>query len=66
MRLAGRKAYLVLRSGKWDIPYLEMARFGHEPDLIMRLPFGVPYVRSSLSICAKCVVALGFPDILSA
>lgn len=69
MRQAGiRKAYFVLRSGKWDIPayfgdglLLDM-NLGY---LIMRLPFGVPYTLDQAYPFVKhAVIALGFPDIL--
>jgi glucose-1-phosphate thymidylyltransferase len=69
MRLAGiRKAYFVLRSGKWDIP----AYFGDGTFLdinlgylIMRLPFGVPYtLDQAYPFVKNAVIALGFPDIL--
>lgn len=69
MRLAGiRKAYFVLRPGKWDIP----AYFGdgnlldmHLAYLTVRLPFGVPYTLDQAYPFVKdAIVALGFPDIL--
>lgn len=69
MRLAGiRKAYFVLRSGKWDIPsywgdgmLLEM-NLGY---LMVRLPFGVPYtLDQAYPFVKNAVVAMGFPDIL--
>ena len=69
MRLAGiTKAYIVLRSGKWDIP----AYFGdgamlnmHLGYLIMGLPHGVPYTLDQAYPFVKdALVALGFPDIL--
>jgi glucose-1-phosphate thymidylyltransferase len=69
MRLAGiRKAYFVLRSGKWDIP----AYFGdgmlldiNLGYLMMRSPYGVPYTLDQAYPFVKdAVVALGFPDIL--
>ncbi len=69
MRLAGiTKAYIILRSGKWDIPaYLGdgailSMNLGY---LIMGLPFGVPYtLDQAYPFVQKAVVALGFPDIL--
>jgi glucose-1-phosphate thymidylyltransferase len=69
MRLAGiSKAYLVLRSGKWDIPaYLGDGRIlnmnlGY---LMMRLPFGVPYtLDQAYPFVQNALIALGFPDIL--
>lgn len=69
MRLAGiYKAYLVLRSGKWDIPAylgdgttLDM-NLGY---LMMRLPFGVPYtLDQAYPFVQNALIALGFPDIL--
>lgn len=69
MRRAGiRKAYFVLRSGKWDIPayfgdglLLDM-NLGY---LMMRLPFGVPYtLDQAYPFVNHAVIALGFPDIL--
>lgn len=69
MRLAGiTKAYIVLRSGKWDIPaylgdgvMLDMS-LGY---LIMGLPFGVPYtLDQAYPFVQETLVALGFPDIL--
>jgi glucose-1-phosphate thymidylyltransferase len=69
MQLAGiRKAYFVLRPGKWDIPayfgdgtFLNM-NLGY---LIMGLPFGVPYtLDQAYSFVKHAVVAFGFPDIL--
>lgn len=69
MRLAGiRRAYFVLRSGKWDIPkYWEDGtlvdiNLGYA---IVRLPYGVPYtLDAAYSFVQNAVVALGFPDIL--
>jgi glucose-1-phosphate thymidylyltransferase len=62
------KAYLILRSGKWDIP----AYFGDGAMLnmnlgylIMGLPFGVAYTLDQAYPFVKdSLVALGFPDIL--
>lgn len=69
MRLADvRKAYFVLRSGKWDIPtYLGDGtivdmNLGY---LIARLPFGVPYtLDQAYPFIQNALIALGFPDIL--
>lgn len=69
MRLAGiRRAYFVLRSGKWDIPgYWEDGtlvdmNIGYS---IVRLPYGVPYtLDAAYPFVQNAVVALGFPDIL--
>ncbi|MEP0747568.1 sugar phosphate nucleotidyltransferase [Trichocoleus sp. AS-A1] len=69
MRLAGiKKAYTVLRPGKWDIP----AYFGDGTLLDMNLgylmlglPYGVPYtLDQAYPFVQDAVVALGFPDIL--
>lgn len=69
MRLAGiRKAYFLLRPGKWDIP----AYYGdgtlvdmHLGYLIVRLPFGVPYtLDQAYPFVKNAIIALGFPDIL--
>ena len=69
MQQAGiRKAYFILRPGKWDIP----AYFGdgtsldmHLGYLTIHLPFGVPYTLDQAYPFVKhAIVALGFPDIL--
>ncbi|NES17545.1 MAG: dTDP-glucose pyrophosphorylase [Symploca sp. SIO3E6] len=69
MQLAGiTKAYMVLRSGKWDIP----AYFGDGTMLdmnlgylMMRLPYGVPYsLDQAYPFIQEALVAVGFPDIL--
>jgi glucose-1-phosphate thymidylyltransferase len=69
MRLAGiTKAYVILRSGKWDVP----AYFGdgalvdmHLSYLLMRLPHGAPYtLDQAYPFVQDALVALGFPDIL--
>ena len=69
MQLAGiAKAYIILRSGKWDIPaYLGNGAMlnMHLGYLIMGLPFGVPYtLDQAYPFVQKALVALGFPDIL--
>ncbi len=69
MRLAGiRKAYIILRQGKWDIPaYL---RDGALVDmdlayLMVGLPFGVPYtLDQAYPFVQDKLVALGFPDVV--
>ena len=63
-----RKAYFILREGKWDIPkyfgdgaLVEM-NLGY---LMMRLPFGAPYtIDQAYSFC-PCIRSslFGFPDI---
>lgn len=69
MRLAGiRKAFLILRPGKWDLP----AYFGdgslvdmHLGYLLLGLPYGVPYtLDQAYPFVQNALVALGFPDIL--
>jgi glucose-1-phosphate thymidylyltransferase len=69
MRLAGiAKSYILLRSGKWDIPaYLgDGAMLNmHLGYLIMGLPFGVPYtLDQAYPFVQEALVVLGFPDIL--
>lgn len=69
MLVAGiRKAYIVLRSGKWDIPaYLGDGKMldMHLAYLMMRLPFGVPYtIDQAYPFVQDAMIALGFPDIL--
>lgn len=68
-RRAGiRRAYVVLREGKWDIPaYLGSGRqldmqLGY---LLMDRPYGVPYTLDAATpFLEGHHVALGFPDIL--
>jgi glucose-1-phosphate thymidylyltransferase len=69
MRRAGiTKAFLILRSGKWDIPayfgdgaMLEM-NLGY---LLMRSPYGVPYtLDQAFPFVQNAIIALGFPDLL--
>ena len=69
MRLAGiRKAFIVLRQGKWDIPaYLEdgSSLNMHLSYLMMGLPFGVPFtIDQAYPFVNEATVALGFPDTL--
>jgi len=67
MRLANvKKAYIILREGKWDIPtyfgdgkILDM----HLAYLMMGLPFGVPYtLDQAYPFIKDALVVLGFPD----
>jgi glucose-1-phosphate thymidylyltransferase len=67
MRLANiKKAYIILREGKWDIPtyfgdgkILDM----HLAYLMMGLPFGVPYtLDQAYPFLEDALVVLGFPD----
>jgi len=69
MSFAGiSKAYIVLRSGKWDIP----AYFGDGSMLNIQLaylmlgaPFGVPFtLDQAYPFVRHATVAFGFPDIL--
>jgi glucose-1-phosphate thymidylyltransferase len=70
MRQAGiRKAYVILREGKWDIPayfndgiaLLDM----HLAYLMMRQPFGSPFtLDQAYPFAREAIVALGFPDIV--
>ena len=69
MRVAGtRKAYIVLRQGKWDIPayFKDGDQFGiHLAYLMMGLPYGVPYTLDQGYFFVKdAIVLFGFPDIL--
>ena len=69
MRLAGiTSTYVILRSGKWDIPaYLgDGTMLGMNlAYLIMRLPYGQPYTLDQAYPFVKdATVALGFPDII--
>ena len=70
LRRAGiRKAYVVLREGKWDIP----AYFGSGAELldmqlaylVTRVPYGSPFsVDAAYPFVRDATVALGFADIL--
>src|SRR4030042_5303742 len=69
MRMADiKRAYIILRKGKWDIP----AYFGdgkmldmHLGYLLMDLPYGVPYtLDQAYPFVKEAMVALGFPDII--
>jgi glucose-1-phosphate thymidylyltransferase len=69
MRNAGiRKAYFILRNGKWDIP----AYYGdgslvdmHLGYLVLGLPFGIPYtLDQAYAFVCNATVAFGFPDLL--
>ena len=63
-----KKAYFILRQGKWDIP----AYFGdgkmldmHIGYLIMDLPFGVPFtLDQAYPFLKNAKIAFGFPDII--
>ncbi len=69
MRAAGaKKAYVILRSGKWDIP----AYFGDGSHLdmqlaylMMGLPYGVPYtLDQAYPFTDGATIVFGFPDLL--
>jgi glucose-1-phosphate thymidylyltransferase len=70
MRLAGiRKAFLIIRDGKWDIP----AYYNDGTELLdlhlayvtARLPYGPPFsLDAAYPFVKDAIVALGFPDIL--
>ncbi len=63
-----KKAYIILRENKWDIP----SYFGdgklvdmHISYLMMDLPYGVPYtLDQAYPFVQDALVALGFPDIM--
>ena len=63
-----RKAFFILRSGKWDIPdyYRDGDAFGVELGyLVARLPYGPPYtLDQAYPFVRGSRVAFGFPDIL--
>lgn len=63
-----RKAYLILRQGKWDIPaYLGDGTIVDMQlaYLMMNLPFGPPYtLDQAFPFVSEVLVAFGFPDIL--
>jgi glucose-1-phosphate thymidylyltransferase len=70
MHLAGvRKAYVVLRKGKWDIPYHlgDGDSFGMDlAYLIMGRPLGVPFtLDQAFAFIETATVVFGFPDILT-
>lgn len=69
MRRAGiTKAFIILRSGKWDIPaYLSDGAMldMNLSYLMMRLPYGVPYtLDQAYPFVQGAMIALGFPDLL--
>jgi glucose-1-phosphate thymidylyltransferase len=64
-----RKAYIVLREGKWDIPtyYNDGAALldMHLAYLMMRWPYGPPFtVDQAYAFVRHAIVAFGFPDLL--
>ena len=69
MRLADvRRAYIILRKSKWDIPaYLGDGKMldMHLAYLMMYLPFGVPYtLDQAYPFVQDAMVTFGFPDII--
>jgi len=69
MKLADiSNAYLILRSGKWDIPayFGDGAMLGMNLGyLLMGLPHGVPYsLNQAYPFIQGKMIAMGFPDIL--
>ncbi len=70
MRLAEiRKAFLVIRDGKWDIPaYYKDGAAMLDLDLaylVARLPYGPPFsLDTAYPFVKDAIVAMGFPDIL--
>jgi glucose-1-phosphate thymidylyltransferase len=69
MRSAGvRKAFFILRPGKWDIPqyYGDGSLLNmHLGYLTIHVPYGVPYtLNQAYPFVQEAMIALGFPDIL--
>jgi glucose-1-phosphate thymidylyltransferase len=70
MRSAGaKKAFVVLREGKWDIPtyYNDGTALVdiHIAYLMMRVPFGVPFtIDQAYPFVRDSLVLFGFPDIV--
>jgi glucose-1-phosphate thymidylyltransferase len=69
MRVAGaRKAFVVLRRGKWDIPqyYGDGSRVGVRLCYLMQgLPYGVPFTLDQAHpFLGDSTVIMGYPDIL--
>jgi len=68
MRLAGaKKAFIIIRNGKWDIPeyFGDGQMFGiHLSYLMMGLPFGVPFtINQAYPFVCDSNIFFGFPDI---
>ena len=63
-----RKAFFILRKGKWDIPdyYGDGAEFGMDLGyLVTRLPYGPAYtLDQAYPFVQRAQVAFGYPDIL--
>ena len=63
-----RKAFFILRKGKWDIPsyYGDGAEFGMDLGyLVARLPYGPAYtLDQAFTFVGDARVAFGYPDIL--
>jgi glucose-1-phosphate thymidylyltransferase len=69
MREGGvRRAFFILRNGKWDIPqyYGDGATFGMDLGyLVMSKPYGPPYtIDQAYPFVRKARIVFGFPDIL--
>lgn len=67
-RAGARRAYIVIRKGKWDIP--EYFGDGSSLDmsigyLVMNLPYGAPYtIDQAFPFVDEATIVFGFPDIL--
>lgn len=67
-RAGARRAFFVIRKGKWDIP--EYFGDGSSLDmsigyLIMNLPYGAPYtIDQAYPFVREATIVFGFPDIL--
>jgi glucose-1-phosphate thymidylyltransferase len=69
LRLSGiRRAYIIIRAGKWDIPLYFGDGKSFDIDLaylMMDLPYGPPYtLNQAYPFVKDDLVAFGFPDIL--
>ncbi len=69
MRLAGvKRAYFIVRKGKWDIPaYMGDGKMidMHLAYLIMDLPYGVPFtLDQAYPFIEDAIILFGFPDIV--
>jgi glucose-1-phosphate thymidylyltransferase len=63
-----KKAFFIVREGKWDIPQYYQNGAGHGIHLgylFRAIPYGVPYtLYEALDFVADDPVAMGFPDII--
>ncbi len=69
MRLAGvRKAYVILRRGKWDIVDFYGSGLMVGMDLaymVTEVPYGAPFsIRQAFGFVANATIVFGFPDII--